>query len=290
MFLRSTRKKILNNCYNNDYLFIGTRPKILNNKDLLFGDVLFSNSNTFSSKLIKRYTEGSYSHSAIYIGDNSIMDINKNGGLRVIGLQEFVNESNYTVVTRVPILPKRKVKMQSYVNELKKKNYEYNKKGAFLSFFKEFYTLSKRTYFKKSNVLLKSFLIKDFEKNEKKLNYSMYKTYFCSQLVMDIYAQSGYYTREYQNPEKWTPNGLVREGFFRFLGYMNKYNDLSKIAKTDYFLFGHPELLTKEGQNYHDKVRNDFFNKVAIMLKDTEYNKIKEGISQKHNKSLGSNS
>lgn len=64
---------------------------------------------------------------------------------------------------------------------------------------------------------------------------------------------------------------------------MNKYNDLSKIAKTDYFLFGHPELLTKEGQNYHDKVRNDFFNEIAIMLEDTEYNKIEEGVSQKHN-------
>lgn len=273
MFLKSTREKILNNCYDNDYLFIGTRPKMLSSKDLLLGDVLFSNSNTPTSKFIRKYTEGSYSHSAIYIGDNNVMDINKNGGLRIINLQKFINECNYIVVTRVPMLPKRKLKMQSYINELKKESYKYNKKGALLSFFKEFSTLYKRSYFKKYNFLLRSFAIKNFEKNEKKLNYTKYKTYFCSQLVLDIYARSGYYMTEHQNPEKWTPNGLVREGFFRFLGYMNKYNDLSKIAKNDYFLFGHPELLTKEGQDHNDKIRSDFFNEVAIMLKNTEYNK-----------------
>jgi uncharacterized protein YycO len=154
MFFKSTRKKILNNCYDNDYLFIGTRPKILNSEDLLFGDVLFSNSNTFSSKFIRKYTEGSYSHSAIYIGNNKIMDVNKDGGLRIKNVKEFVSECNYIVVTRVPIPPKIKIKMQSYINELKIKSYKYNKKGAFLSFFKEFNNLKIR------------FSIKDFYNNE----------------------------------------------------------------------------------------------------------------------------
>jgi len=284
MFFKSTREKILNNCYDNDYLFIGTRPKILSSDDLLFGDVLFSNSNTFSSKIIREYTEGSYSHSAIYIGNNKVMDVNKNGGLRIINVKKFVSECNYIVVTRVPIPPKCKIRMQSYINELKNKRYKYNKKGAFLSFFKEFNTLYKRSYFKKFNTLLKNFIIKNFDKNEKKLNYSMYETYFCSQLILDIYAQAGYYRTEYYNPKNWTPNGLVREGFFRFLGYMNKYNDLLKISKSDYFLFGHPELLTKEGQNHHDKISSDFFNEVAVMLKDKEYNKLEENVNQKHNK------
>ena len=253
MFFKSTRKKILNNCYDNDYLFIGTRPRILDSKDLLFGDVLLSNSNTIPSKIIRHFTEGSYSHSAIYIGNNRIMDVNKNSGIRTINVKKFINECNYIVVTRIPIPPKYKIKMQSYIKELKKKNYKYNKKGAFLSFFKEFNTL--KNYFS----------IKDFHSNEKKLNYSNNKIYFCSQLIMDIYTKTGYYDTEYFNPEKWTPNGLAREGFFRFLGYMNKENDLLKIPKNDYFLYGHPELLTKEGQRYHDKILSDFIGKLYIM-------------------------
>ena len=70
---------------------------------------------------------------------------------------------------------------------------------------------------------------------------------------------------------------------------MNKYNDLLRISKSDYFLFGHPELLTKEGQNHHDKIRNDFFNEVAVMLKDEEYNKLEKNVSQKHNKNEETN-
>lgn len=279
MFFKSSRIKILNKCYDNDYVFIGTRPKILNSKDLLFGDVLFSNTNSWSSEIIRRFTEGSYSHCAIYIGNNEIMDVNKNGGIRTKDIKEFIKECNYIVVTRIPQLPKRKVMMQSYINELKGKGYHYNNKGAFLSLFREFYTLYKRSYFKKYNILLKNFMFKDFKRNDKKLNYSRYKKYFCSQLILDIYAQSGYNMTEYQNPAKWTPNGLVREGFFRFFGYMNKDNNLLKISKSDYFLFGHPELLTKEGQIYHDKRKSDFFNEVNIMLKD-EKNK-KESLNSK---------
>ncbi|MCJ8326620.1 MAG: hypothetical protein MJK08_05910 [Campylobacterales bacterium] len=251
MFFKYTRKKIINNCYDTDYLLIGTRPKILNSEELLFGDVLFSNSNTFSSKIIRTFTEGSYSHCAIYIGNNKIMDVNKNGGIRTLSVKEFVIECNYIVVTRVPIPLKNKIRMKSYINKLKNRSYIYNKKGAFLSFFKEFNTLKRR------------FSIKDFYKNEETLNYSNNKEYFCSELIMDIYTQTGYYETEYYNPKKWTPNGLIREVFFKFFGYMNKYNDLSKIPNNDYFLFGHPELLTKEGQNYHDKSSTDLFNAVT---------------------------
>jgi hypothetical protein len=36
-------------------------------------------------------------------------------------------------------------------------------------------------------------------------------------------------------------------------------------------------------------MRNNFFNEVAIILKDTEYNEIEEGVSQKYHKSLERN-
>ena len=249
------RKKNLNSVDDRDKILFPSIPKLITIKDLKIGDVLFCNSDKFFSKIIQNSSEGSYCHCALYIGNNRVIDVVPNK-LRISNISNFISEYKYIAVTSVPLSASDKEKLSINIEEMLKDDIKYNHIPAFFSVLFEF------------NYSKKVLDMNNYKFYEKEIDIESKKKYFCSEFVLYSFCNIDYYDiTKYCNPSNWTPNGLVREGFFRFKGYLNKENSFSKVSDDDYFLFGFPELVTEKGREYHKKSWTSFYDSFKIIDK-----------------------
>ena len=118
-------------------------PQLLNINDLQFGDVLFcgSSNNEKNTELIQNTTDGAYIHSAIYIGDNKVVDVITTG-IRNICIKDFINNYSYIAVTRCPgNNHSRKNAIMNFINLSMKRKVKYSYYKAILSPIKEYFNI-----------------------------------------------------------------------------------------------------------------------------------------------------
>jgi len=148
--------------------------------DLEVGDILFSNSDTFTSKKIRKRTNSKYSHVAIYLGDGKITHSTKKG-VSTESLDSLINESNYIAITRQldEWSLRRKKVLKIFAEEMQNTKYNYN----FTSFFKAKYNEIKHE--KNITKKLDTYFKTPFKTRE------IPESVFCSQYILECLYKVG---------------------------------------------------------------------------------------------------
>ena len=122
-------------------LWMGPKPEIIKESDLVIGDVLFCGSakSDKATTLIQNMTDGSYVHCGIYIGNGRVADVATTGA-REVYLEEFKGNYSYLAAARCPgINPYRQRAIVRYAKICIKESVKYNWLGAALLPFSEYF-------------------------------------------------------------------------------------------------------------------------------------------------------
>lgn len=208
--------------------FIRLRNEI---KELEFGDVLLCYKDTSISgkyedkpaKLISKFTGSSYTHAAIYIGNGMVFEAVPMK-LRKVKIKKLLDQYTYIAVIRSLFWEETGSKLaKDFNNALLEKSTWYNCVGAGMSLYHRVAT--KRDLIKNLN---------DYFENGKAPTKS--NSYFCSQLVCEIFIQAGYIHESASvllNPKAFTPIDLLNEpAYGLFLKYI-KPNENVVIPTND---------------------------------------------------------
>lgn len=223
-------------------LWMGPPPKLLDENELLPGDVIFcgQSKKDKATELIQNTTDGVYVHCAIYVGDGKIVDAVRSG-VREIELRSFLSEYAYLAVTRPPgANPKRSNIIVDFARECVEREFRYNLWGAAFVPIREYFNV-------------KSFHSLDFRKRRgpKKISRAWLpkKSYFCSELVIECYVKCGYIGEDYSyfRSSLWSPTGLAEEAVFQLKGFMST-GGLAAVDPLDPYIGGCDWVLTPRGR------------------------------------------
>lgn len=214
-------------------IWLGPPPKLLLEKDLLPGDVLFCGSGPGEKirDIIQLTTVGEYVHCALYIGNCEIVDVVRSGARR-IKLSDLLSEYSYLAATRCPgneEYPERRQKLVAFGVAMSAGNgdcLKYNHLGAPLAALYEIADIRKLDVLWRKEPRLSS--------KPKKA-----KRMFCSEFIINAYVDCGYMRQNdpFTQASRRTPNGLAEERIFTHLGYMSE-NGWDGVSKDDHFLGG----------------------------------------------------
>jgi hypothetical protein len=224
-------------------IWLGPPPKLLTEKDLLPGDVLFCGGGRGEKMrdLIRLATAGEYVHCALYIGNGEIVDVVLSGARR-ISLNTLLEKYSYVAATRCPgneAYPERRKRLVTFGVAMSVKSgdrLKYNHFGAPLAAVKEIADIRKPDVRWRKEPQLS---------NSPKIAKRM----FCSEFIINAYVDCEYMRRNdpFSQASRRTPNGLAEENIFEHLGYMS-INGWDGVSKDDHFLGGCGWAISPEGR------------------------------------------
>ncbi|ALO42756.1 C40 family peptidase [Pseudoalteromonas phenolica] len=222
-----------------DKIWMGPKPKPIDQSDLVIGDVLFCGSaeSDKATTLIQNMTDGAYVHCGVYIGNGIVADI-ATSGARKIKFESFYENYSYLAIGRCPgISPPRQRAIIRYANLCIKNSVKYNWIGAILLPFYEY------SYVKSQYRIALGKKYKEPTTYKKRLTKSRL---FCSEFVVQCFKSCGYIMKSdpYSISHVCSPTWLAEENTFQLIGYMSS-NGLLNVDDSDPFLGGCSYVLEK---------------------------------------------
>jgi len=247
-------------------IWLGPPPKLLTEKDLLPGDVLFcgGGSGVKMRDLIQLTTAGEYVHCALYIGNGEIVDVVLSGARRIT-LDMLLAEYSYAAATRCPgneEYPERRESLVAFgvaMSAASGDRLKYNHIGAPLAAVREIADIRKLDLLWRKEPQLSSHRQKS-------------KRMFCSEFIINAYVDCGYIRRNdpFTQASRRTPNGLAEENIFEHLGYMSA-NGWDGVSKDDHFLGGCGWAISPEGRARLGRREKEMDERInALPLRQTD--------------------
>ncbi len=202
--------------------------KIISEKELKAGDVLLCYKKyDLIASIIRKVTNGLYSHAAICISETNIAESIPIKGISTVNKSEFLKKYDYVVVLRNPWTwnDKTTKKLNDFVKESIENKKKYNWPSACSVVHR------RKLYNKNSFIIIQSSLSNGCNDDLPDI-----KKYFCSQFVTDCFLKTRIISKNAQchyTPNRFHPSNLTDPTFGFFVGYITS-NESIKL-NNDYF-------------------------------------------------------
>lgn len=180
-------------------------------------------------KLIIKVTNSKYTHSAIYLGNKEVIE-SVTSGIQKISIDEIVSRYDHIAVFRQPDWNEDRIKaLKLFSDKVLSDGTRYNFSGILK------FNINKRQHAQS----IYDKLTKFFEENPPSRQPPM-SNYFCSELVVDCFAVTGFLSESAQifyQPNTYSPGDLGNDPTFgTFAGYLTVMINYC-IPTTDEFYY-----------------------------------------------------